>query len=84
MFDHKIQQDTIMSDSESYLDNLWSALLSRDAQMVLSAFDSLNAEERKSVQAHLLRMTQESGWLPEQRISAQTALKILSKNTKQV
>lgn len=73
-----------MSDPEGELDKLWGELLSRDAQKIRSAYDRLTPEERESIKAHLLRMTQEPGWLDEQRISAQTALKILSKNTKQV
>ena len=72
------------SESDNFLDELWSALLSRDASQICSAYNGLNAEERKSILAHLLKMAEEPGWLAEQRISALAALKALSINPKQV
>jgi hypothetical protein len=59
------------------LDDLWSALLSRQAEQVRLAYRSLDAEQQRSVRAHLLRMVHEPGWHAEQRISAQAALDAL-------
>ena len=59
------------------LDDLWSALLSREAEQVRLAYRSLDAEQQRSVRAHMLRMVHEPGWHEEQRISAKAALEAL-------
>jgi hypothetical protein len=59
------------------LEDLWDALLSRQADQVRSAFRTLNSEQQRAVRLHLQRMTVEPGWHPEQRISAQAALEAL-------
>lgn len=66
-------------DLTSYLEleDLWDALLSRQADQVRAAFRTLNAEQQRAVRLHLQRMTTEPGWHPEQRISAQAALEAL-------
>jgi hypothetical protein len=59
------------------IEDLWDALLSRQADQARSAFRTLDAEQQRAVMAHLQRMTTEPGWHPEQRISAQAALEAL-------
>lgn len=60
------------------LDQLWDGLLSRQEEQVWEAYRSLDAKEQEAVVAHLMRMANETGWHPEQRNSAQAALRILS------
>lgn len=59
------------------IEDLWEALLSRQTGQVRSAFQTLDPEQQSAVMAHLQRMTQEAGWHPEQRNSAQAALEAL-------
>ena len=60
---------------------LWEMLLSRHHASILEAFQSLSSEEQEQVLNHLVRMTTEEGWHPEQILSAQSALEVL-KNAK--
>ncbi|MFN2145355.1 MAG: hypothetical protein ACK2T7_08365 [Anaerolineales bacterium] len=53
---------------------LWDEILSRDDARIRKAFSSLNQTEKITVRAHLIKMTTEDGWHPEQIHSAQTAL----------
>ncbi len=53
---------------------LWEQILSRDPDQVRTAFFALDKETQLYVSAHLLAMTSEEGWHPEQVISAQKAL----------
>jgi len=62
---------------DANLEKLWNGLLSRQADRVRVAFESLAHDERKAVLEHLLRMAQEPGWHPEQRASARAALEVL-------
>jgi hypothetical protein len=62
-------------------DELWDAILSRESNRILIAWQRLNAEEQVSLLAHLERMITEDGWHPEQITSAQTALNIIRKAT---
>jgi hypothetical protein len=62
---------------DSALEMLWEQLLSRRAEQVRGAFASLTAQEKESVLAHLRRMASETGWHPEQRLSAQSALEAI-------
>lgn len=59
------------------IQDLWDTLLSRQAEQVRSAFALLDPEQQRAVLAHLQRMTEEPGWHPEQRLSAQAALEAL-------
>ncbi len=61
-------------------EHLWEFMLSRQADQIRAAFTSLTPEEQAAVLAHLTRMAQESGWHPEQRLSAQVALQTLDQN----
>jgi len=59
------------------LERLWGALLSGQPEEIRSAFSGLDTETKKAVLNHLRHMTQEEGWLPQQKQSAQTALEVL-------
>ncbi len=60
-------------------DELWDAILSRETQRILNAWNRLDHEEQTSLLAHLERMTSEDGWHPEQVTSAQAALDAIRK-----
>jgi hypothetical protein len=60
------------------LEDLWDALLSRQAGQVRAAFYSLDDERRTAVYNHLQRMANEPDWHAEQRLSAQAALNALN------
>lgn len=64
---------------ETFLEKAWDDLLSREAQRIESRFESLDLESQRVVIDHLKKMVSENGWHPEQVISAQKALDILSK-----
>ena len=66
-----------MIDSFDSPENIWDGLLSRTPELVRATFSALSVEERTAVTAHLQRMASEAGWLPEQRLSAQSALQAL-------
>lgn len=61
-------------------EDLWDQLLSRQAALIQAAFASLTAEQQTAVLTHLNRMAKETGWHPEQRLSARAALQALSKD----
>jgi len=65
-----------MKDNRS-LEIMWERLLSRQPQQIKAAFESLAPDERQAVRNHLKRMSEEPGWHPEQRLSAQAALNTL-------
>ena len=56
---------------------IWDQILSREPALIRSAYLSLEAVERKSVVEHLIVMTTEDGWHPEQVRSAQLALRAI-------
>jgi NADH:ubiquinone oxidoreductase subunit E len=64
------------------VEEIWDAILSREAQRIREAFRQLSAQEQQAVMAHLDRMCREDGWHPEQVLSAQAALKALSASGK--
>ena len=64
-------------DSNS-LESLWENLLSRQADQIHLAFNSLPLTERRAVVDHLQRMAHDPGWQPEQRLSAEAALSALA------
>lgn len=66
-----------MNDDFTDLEALWNSLLSGQAELIRSAYESLSEDERESVYVHLNRMVNEPGWQPEQRASAQAALRVL-------
>ena len=56
---------------------LWDDLLSRESRRIQQAFETLSADERSAILAHLKRMSSEPDWHPEQARSAKTALQAL-------
>jgi hypothetical protein len=70
-----------MTNSPSFLEILWDALLSRDPSQIRAAFADLDPDSQKVVLAHLRRMAEEDGWHPEQVKSARTALAALKQRT---
>jgi hypothetical protein len=67
-----------MNEYHGALESLWDNLLSRQPALIQEVFGSLSDEQRQAVWEHLQRMVSEAGWQPEQRISAQSALDVLS------
>jgi hypothetical protein len=55
----------------------WEDLLSGEPERIRYAFFALQVSEQESVYTHLKRMVNESGWQPEQKASAQNALKVI-------
>lgn len=66
-----------MDEPADFLEELWDALLSRQAERVQAAYASLDRLGRQAIAAHLRRMASESGWHPEQVKSARAALEAL-------
>ena len=66
-----------MERSPDELETLWDALLSRQVDLILKAFNSLDKEGKQAVMNHLKRMSIEMGWHPEQAASAKSALDVL-------
>ena len=59
------------------LEQLWEQLLSRQPELVRSAYNRLSPDEQAYVLRHLGRMASEEGWHVEQVLSAQAALQAL-------
>lgn len=59
------------------IEDLWEALLSREAEQIRRAYLGLANEEQQAVVAHLRNMAEEPGWHPEQVISARAALQAI-------
>ena len=66
-----------MNKLEAFLEKTWDGILSREEVTIKETFASLDPESKKVVFDHLHKMAAESGWHPEQVISAQTALQVL-------
>jgi hypothetical protein len=66
-----------MDENLDSIEDLWDELLSRQPELVRTAFSSLDSDERAAVLAHLQRIVSEAGWHSEQRLSAQAALDAL-------
>jgi len=66
-----------MNQDQQVLENVWDKLLSRNTEQVLEIFATLDEIQQQVVLDHLRRMVREPDWHPEQRLSAQTALKAL-------
>lgn len=63
-----------MSDYETFLEQVWDDLLSRDPEKIRARFATLDRQNQTTVLAHLARMTSEPGWHAEQVASAALAL----------
>jgi hypothetical protein len=66
-----------MDVSPNSLESLWDGLLSRQPELVRATYSTLDTEARVAILAHLQRIVSETGWHPEQRLSAQSALEAL-------
>ena len=66
-----------MDTTPEFLEQLWSDLLSRQPELIRAAFGSLDRTSQRNVFIHLEHMAVDSGWQPEQRESAATALGVL-------
>jgi hypothetical protein len=67
-----------MTDFETYLEQVWDDLLSRDPEKIKVRFAMLDPESQTTALAHLTRMTTEPGWHSEQITSAAIALECVS------
>ncbi len=65
------------------LEHVWDHLLSRHPESIREAFESLDPSTQKVVLDHLKHMSTDSGWQPEQRESAQVALRVLDARARQ-
>jgi hypothetical protein len=66
-----------MAEMLDPLEQLWSDLLSRNKELIKTAFQALDRASQENVLVHLHRMLMEDGWHREQRKSAQAALDAL-------
>lgn len=57
--------------------DIWTEILSREPNRIRKAFKNLTRSEKLRVRAHLIRMTNETGWHPEQIKSASLALEAI-------
>jgi hypothetical protein len=55
----------------------WEEILSREPVRIRAAYANLAADEKRSVLAHLKKMSREPGWHPAQVESALAALRAL-------
>ena len=60
------------------MEEIWDAILSRNPNKIIMTFRTLSEQDKQNVVHHLNKMSTEDGWLPAQKISADTALKIIS------
>jgi hypothetical protein len=67
-----------MPDFYDPVELFWESLLSRLPDQIQAAFNSVDKNTQTEVLEHLRQMVTEEGWHPEQVLSAQTALEILT------
>jgi hypothetical protein len=67
-----------MPDFYDPVELFWESLLSRQPDQILAAFHSVDKTTQAQVLEHLHQMVSEEGWHPEQVLSAQTALEVLT------
>ncbi len=65
------------------LERFWDAVLSRQPRRIRAAVRTLDPAARTALIAHLQRMSSEDGWHPEQRASAEAALRIILEKEKE-
>lgn len=68
-----------MNDQDTFLEQIWSAILSREKSEIDRAYLSLDETSREVVMKHLQKMTSEEGWHSEQVKSAHKALQVIKK-----
>lgn len=64
---------------ESFLEQAWDDLLSREPDKISRRFASLDQDSRLTVRQHLQKMVSEEGWHPEQVLSAKSAIRVINK-----
>ena len=67
-----------MPDFYDPVELFWESLLSRQPDQIQAAFNSVDKVTQAQVLEHLRQMATGEGWHPEQVISAQIALEILT------
>ena len=65
------------------LEEIWDKLLSRNVHSIEDVIENLSQDEYEEIFSHLKRMTIEADWHPEQKISANFALKLMEKRNGQ-
>jgi NADH:ubiquinone oxidoreductase subunit E len=63
-----------MDEHQVFFGDIWEMILSRKPDVIEKVYASLDPDQRDAVLDHLHKMVTESGWQPEQRISARAAL----------
>jgi hypothetical protein len=63
------------------LEEFWIELLSREPERILTAWKTLDEDERTVVLNHLRRMETETDWTETQQLSARTALMTLQEDS---
>jgi hypothetical protein len=66
--------------SHLIIEEIWDNLLSRDTDLITTAFNQLTKSDQIRVIDHLHKMTKDEGWLPVQKASAQAAIECIKKN----
>ena len=66
-----------MDEHQVSFGDIWEMILSRQPDVIEKVYASLEPDQREAVLDHLHKMVTESGWQPEQRISAQAALEAI-------
>lgn len=66
-----------MSQLDAFLEKTWDALLSRNPQEILAAYQSLDSKSQHVVEEHLQKMVSQTGWHAEQIKSAAIALQTI-------
>jgi len=67
-----------MPDFYDPVELFWESLLSRQPDQIQAAFNAVDKITQAQVLDHLRQMATEEGWHPEQVISAQIALEVLT------
>jgi len=62
-----------------FLEQIWDNLLSREEEKIRAAYLALDQASQDAVFQHLLNMTREDGWHPQQVSSALVALDVMGK-----
>lgn len=67
-----------MTEANDWLEQFWNDILSRDRDMIRSAYRSVSKAEQRDCLAHLRAMVSDPEYHPAQRESAQAALDVLA------
>jgi hypothetical protein len=69
---------TPMFAMDDYLERIWDGILSEEEALIQKTYQELSDIDKQTVLTHLNKMATEEGWLPVQKKSAETALKVIS------